>query len=309
MLFLLLLPALGHRALGAGLVSLALLACTSSSNAQHKPYAPLAVVLDRPTEADPALHILIERLRAAIAEKNLATIDAMLAPGLVTYECDADPTKFCPPLATPAAAPVVPTNVKITGLAKPVRVAKAGPTKPDARLLALAKLAPPQRLRMGLCCRDVPVQHVTKEMREEAVLGVVGAALEEEGTPGIHPDLPGSACLPAWPLFDRDKALQLALDADVEPVNLRVSTGELVLRDKPAQDAPEVARIAPGQVVAFVTDAVDSLPDGWNSIALPQGGLGFTDQGGMADLTPAGLCFARDAAGAWKISVVVQRHS
>ena len=288
-------------------VALPALCLTSPGFAQHKPYTPVPVTYDRPVDADPALHSLIETLRAAIAAKNLGAIDAVLEPGLVTHECDADPTKACPPAAAPVAAVPSPINVKVTGLAKPVRVAKAGPTKPDARLLALAKLSPPQRLRMGLCCRDVPIQHVTKDMREEAALGVVGAALEEEA-PGTHPDLPGAVCLPAWPLFDRAKALQLALDADVEPANLRVSTAELVLREKPMRDAAEVARVAPGQAVPFITDAVDSLPDGWSSIALPQGGVGFTDQGDMADLTPAGLCFGKDGGG-WKISVVVQRHS
>ena len=145
-------------------------------------------------------------------------------------------------------------------------------------------------------------------MREEAVLGFVGAALEEE-TRGTHPDLPGSVCMPAAPVFDRARAAQIAASADVETGNLRVATTALTLRAKPAKNAEIAAIIASGEAIAFVTDAPEALPDGWSSIALPQGGVGFTDQGGLADLTPAGLCFAKDHTGKWKISAAVQRHS
>ena len=99
------------------------------------------------------------------------------------------------------------------------------------------------------------------------------------------------------------------MNADIENANLRVATADLSLREKPAKDAGESAKIAKGAAVAFVTDAAESLPDGWSAIALPAGGIGYTDEGGLADLTPAGLCFSRDSAGKWKISAAIQRHS
>ena len=271
--------------------------------AQHKPYEPLPVTYDTSAAADADLRALIETLRGAVSRQDLASVDAELAPSLIVYECDADPAKACPEVTAAPAAPV-----KITGVAKPVKVSKTASAKAEARLAALAKLAPAQRLRTGLCCRDVPVQHITRAMREEAVLGFIGAALEEE-TPGAHPDLAGAICLPAWPAFDRARAAQIAVNADIENANLRVATTDLTLREKPAKDAVEAAKIRKGDAVAFVSDAADSLPDSWSAIALPAGGVGYTDQGGLADLTPAGLCFVRDAAGNWKISAAIQRHS
>ena len=298
-------------------VSAALPCCPAL--AQHKPYEPLAVTYDMSAQSDTDLHALIETLRAAVAQKNLAALDAALAPTLMVYECDADPVKPCPDLPLAAAAtpgtlapglpaPSATASVKVTGLAKPVRASKAAALQTRARLAAMLKLPPAQRLRAGLCCRDVPAQHITKAMREEAVLGFVGATLEDE-TLGAHPDLPGAVCMPAWPAFDRAKAAQIAANADIENANLRAATAELVLRDKPEKDAAEVARIGKGAAVAFVTDAAAALPDGWSAVALAAGGLGYTDQGGLADLTPAGLCFAKDGAGVWKISAAVQRHS
>lgn len=288
----------------AAVVALALWPASSPASAQHKPYEPLAVAYDRAAETDASLKALIETLRAAVAQNNLAAVDAELSPALIAYDCDADPAKPCPENAIGSS----PAPVKITGLAKPVRATRSLAAKADARAAALLKLPPPQRLRAGLCCRDVPAQHISKTMREEAVLGFVGAALEEE-TLGAHPDLPGSVCMPAAPVFDRAKAAQIAASADVETGNLRVATVALTLRAKPARDAEVTAIVASGQAVAFVTDAPEALPDGWSSIALPQGGVGFTDQGGLTDLTPAGLCFAKDDAGNWKISAAVQRHS
>lgn len=304
-----LLPGFARARTAAALGCLSALAAATPALGQHMPYEPLAVSYDTSAAEDAPLRALIETLRAAVAEKNLAAIDAELSPAVMAFECDADPVKPCPDLApVPAVPAAAPAPVKIAGLSKPVRISRSVAARVDARLAAMLKLPPAQRLRAGLCCRDVPVQHITRAMREEAVLGFIGAALEEE-TIGAHPGLPGAACMPAWPVFDRAKAALLATSADIETGNLRVATTELALRGKPAKDAGEVARIGSGQIAAFVTDAVDSLPDGWSSIALPQGGLGFTDQGGLADLTPAGVCFAKDDAGKWKISAVIQRHS
>jgi hypothetical protein len=283
--------------------------CPASAQTQRKPYEPLPVTYDRSAETDASLRALIEILRAAVAEQKLFVIDAALAPSVMTYECNADPVKPCPaPAPEPIAQVAALGPARSAALSKPGKSAAPKTAKPDARLAALAKLPPAQRLRIGLCCRDVPVQHITKAMREDAVLGAIGAALEEE-TLGAHPDLPGAVCAPAWPVFDRARAAQIAVSADIDNANLRVSTAELALREKPAKDAGAAATITAGQVVAFVTDAAEALPDGWSSVALPQGGLGYTNQGGMADLTPAGVCFSKDDSGVWKISAVVQRHS
>ena len=128
--------------------------------AQHKPYEPLTVTYDMSAQNDADLHALIEALRAAVAQKDFAALDAALAPALMVYECDADPVKPCPdlPPAPPAPGSVAPgapaasttASVKITGLAKPVRTSKAAAVKAGARLAAMLKLPPAQRLRAGL---------------------------------------------------------------------------------------------------------------------------------------------------------------
>lgn len=245
--------------------------------AQPKPYAPLEVAYDRAVEADAGLAPAIETLRKAVAERNFAEIYASLAPNFTAIECEGDPTKPCAP------------NVK-------------------AYVRSDAKLKPPQRLRQALCCRDIAPARISETLRQESVLGLVGGALEEEGA-GSPPFAPGLACLPAWPKFDLGKAAAIALAADVDKENLRVTTRELVMLGQPKNDAPELARLPPGQIAPLVTDLPDSLPDGWTAIALPQGGVAYTRMLGLADLTPSGVCLAKDAGGAWRISLTIQRRS
>lgn len=248
-----------------------------AAQAQQKPYEPVEVAFDRAAESDPQLKSVIETLHKAVADKNLAALDAMLSPGYIALECDADPVKPCAP------------GVK-------------GATRSNPRL------PPPARLRQALCCRDIAASRITRVLREETVLGLIGSALEEE-TAGATPALPGAACLPAWPVFDAAKAAAIATAADVDNANLRVTTREIVLRDKPAADAPEVARLPAGRIAPLISDLPDSLPDGWTAVALPQGGIGYTDMTGLNEIAPGGLCFSRNASGAWQISLTIQRRS
>ena len=255
---------------------LALAAC-GGAQAQQRPYEPLIATYDRAPEDDPELKALIETLHRAVADRNFELIDASLSKDVAALECETDPTRACQP------------GLKAL-------------TRSDA------KLPPPLRLRQALCCRDILPARISRALRDQTLLGVVGSALEEESV-GAHPALPGLACLPAWPRFDAAKAAAIAAAADIERENLRVATRELVLRGTPSAGAAEVARIAPGQMAPLVTDLPDSIPDGWTAIALPQGGIGYTDMLGLTDLAPAGLCFARDAAGKWSIALAVQRRS
>lgn len=248
-----------------------------AASAQPKPYEPVAVTYDESIAGDAALKALIEKMHLAVAEKKTGTIDAALSPDFQVVECDNDPTKAC----TPALKGALRSN---------------------------AKLPPPARLRAALCCRDIAPAKITRALREETVLGLIGAALEEE-TLGGHPALPGLACLPAWPIFDTGKAAAMAVAGDVEPANLRVAAIEMVLREKPAAEAAVLARIAKGRMVPLVTDLAESLPDGWTAIAVPQGGLGYTDQLGLNEIAPGGLCFAKNAAGQWQIALSVLRRS
>ena len=270
----------------AALLLAVIVPAPAASAAEYRPYAPVPVHFDRGFENDAELKALIERLRASIGEQNLGVIAKELAPGLVIAECSADALKPCPPPPAPAKP-----NAAKTSTAKK----SALPPRPFERLLA------------GLCCKDIPVQHITKKMREETALGIFGAALEDE-TLGENPDVPGSACLPAFPKFDRELATKITDAADIEPGNLRVAAQALSLREKPSATAPPAGEIAAGQLVPLVTDLPESLPDGWSAVALPQGRLGYTRDGGLNDLAPAGICFARDESGAWKIALVALRR-
>ena len=251
-----------------------------------RPYAPAHVTYDRSAENDPALKTLIERLRAAVTAYDLDALAKDLSPDLAIADCSADPLKACP---APAAPP------------KPS-------AKPTAPKRAAAPPRPLERLLQGLCCKDIPRQHITKQMREQTALGIIGAALEEE-TLGSNPDLPGAACLPAFPLFDRVVAIKTVEAADIEPANLRVTAQPLELRARPDAAASVSATLPKGALAALVTELPESLPDGWTALALPQGGLGFTREGGLNDLAPAGICFAKDGEGAWKIALVALRRS
>ena len=255
-----------------------LLAGVLASGAAHaaatKAYDPPAVKYDDTAKTDAELLALIATLREAIGAQKLGPIDAALARDFTGLVCDDDPGKTCAPGAREARA----TD---------------------------AALAPTARLRAALCCADMPKRDITPALEAETVLGQLGAALETESIGG-HPDAPGAACMPAWPIFDRRAALKAAEAGDVEADALRTSQVELVLRAKPVADAAIVERIPAGRIVPLTSGAQESLPDGWSAIARPGGGTGFTDAIGLDELTPAGVCFAK-RDGRWTIAFTVQR--
>ena len=263
--------------LGFAAVLLAALLPAGAAQAQSRPYEPLAVTYDKSAADDPGLTALIEKLHIAVAERKLAGIDAALSPAYAVIECDTDPTKPCSPALKGA-------------------------------MRSSLKLGPPARIRAALCCRDIAPNKITRAMREETVLGLIGAALEEESI-GTHPALPGAACLPAWPLFDGAKAAAIATAADIENDNLRVTARDLVLKAKPDSGAPDIARLPAGQIAPLVTDLPDSLPDGWTALAIAQGGYGFTDQLGLNEIAPGGLCFMKNDKGIWEIALSILRRN
>ena len=53
-------------------------------------------------------------------------------------------------------------------------------------------------------------------------------------------------------------------------------------------------QIKPGDLLPLVVELTMSIPAGWNSIAMPKGGLGFTDEVGINELTPPAVCFLRE---------------
>ena len=169
-----------------------------------------------------------------------------------------------------------------------------------------AKLSPADRLAQGLCCTDTPRAQITKDMNADAVTGQLAAALDAS-TIGAHPDAPGAACLPAWPLFDRPKAARAARAAGIEAASLRVADGAVQIRLKPDPKQPLAETLPKGSLVPLVADLDILIPDGWNAIALPRGGLGYTDALGLNDLAPSGLCFVREGP-IWKTGFFILRE-
>ena len=66
-------------------------------------------------------------------------------------------------------------------------------------------------------------------------------------------------------------------------------------------------QIKPGDLLPLVVELTMSIPAGWNSIAMPKGGLGFTDEVGINELTPPAVCFLKNASGEWQIAFTIQR--
>jgi len=273
-----LLSAMARTTLLPALLCLSALALAQAALAQTqlktKPYEPIQATYDRSVENDPTLMARLEALRQAVSEHKLAPIEAMIATGYAALSCSVDPL-----------APCAPGQAKVLG-------------KPQMKSA--------ERLRAAICCEgDVPPD-LSKQDQEETVIGFFATALEENGV-SSHPDVPGSACLPALAKFDHAKAAKAVKAAGIDPENLRVAGADIPLKEKPAEDAPVALQIKPGDLLPLVVELTMSIPAGWNSIAMPKGGLGFTDEVGINELTPPAVCFLKNASGEWQIAFTIQR--
>ena len=266
----------GHVARNMLRTAVALLAmqCTFA-RAAPKPFEPVSATFDVMESQESSLQSLIETLRKAASDHDLTAIHATLAKSFTVVTCKPDPTLACAP---------------------GVKGAKQSATR----------LSPADRLDQGLCCADIARKVITREMTADAVAGQIDAALDADSM-GRNPEAPGSACLPAWPIFDRQKAARMARAAGVKPSNLRLAANDVPIREKPDGRQPVLDTLKAGQIVPLVTDLDTLIPDGWNAIALARGGLGYTDALGLNELAPSGLCFVREGS-IWKTGFFVVRE-
>jgi hypothetical protein len=249
-------------------------AAFAQAQLKTKPYEAIQATYDRGVANDPALKARIETLRQAVNNHSLTAIEAMIATGYVPLSCANDPLVPCGP--------------------------------GHSKTIGKPQMKEADRLRIALCCEgDVPAD-VSRQDQDETVIGFFATVLEENSV-SSHPDVPGSACLPALAKFDRAKAAKAVKAAGIDPENMRVAGADIQLREKPAEEAPIALEIKPGDLLPLVVELTMTIPAGWNSIALPKGGLGFTDQVGINELTPPAVCLLKNANGEWQIAFTIQR--
>jgi hypothetical protein len=247
-------------------------AALAQAQIKTKTYEPIVATYDRSIENDPALKTRIEALRQAVTNHALAPIEAMISSGYVPLTCSVDPLAPC-----------------TAAQAKNGKVQKAA-----------------DRLRIAICCEGEVPADVSRQDQDETVIGFFATVLEENSV-SAHPDIPGAACLPALAKFDHAKAAKAVKAAGIDAENLRIAGADIQLRERPAEDAPVALAIKPGDLLPLVVELTMTIPAGWNSIALPKGGLGFTDQVGINELTPPAVCFLRNPKGEWEIAFTIQR--
>ncbi len=253
---------------------------TSAALAQTKPFERVAATYDRKAAADKTAEAAIDRIRGYVEKRDLKSIGAMLSKDFTAIRCPHDPTTECLP-------------------------GKPGVEAPSS------KLTPVQRMEQGMCCIGTPFAKASRKLITDTILERMDGSLSTDLIAG-HPELPNAICAPAVPTMDRIQTKAMLQATGADPRNLRVTDDPIVLREKPARNAPVAATIPAGTLVAFMMRESQTLPAGWLGIAMPQGGVGYQDTSLSAnnefDPRPPSLCIAREGA-AWKISLYVERDT
>ena len=242
----------------------------TAASAQTKPYtAHIARIV--PVAPDEALKALIETVRAIAARSELSAFAPLLANDFTVIVCKPDPL-------APCAA-----NAPGTRQSDPAQ-------------------KPAERLSSGLCCPGVSPEQITDELRAETVSGIISGAIES-GQLSEH-ETPGLFCTPYWPVYDRKAAATIVTAAGSSAEFLRYAGQQIIVREKPAADAPILATLERGALTPMLSDVATQMPDGWYAIGLPSGRIGYSDMLGLEELTPSGVCFRRYGAD-WKIAMVI----
>lgn len=252
----------------------------SAAVAQTKPFERVAATYDRTAAEEKSADAAINRLRGYVEKRDIKSISGMLSKDFTAILCDDDPTTECLP-------------------------GKPGVKAPSSKLTAV------QRMEQGMCCMDTPFAKASRRLITDTILQRIDASLSTDLI-AAHPELPNTICAPAVPKFDRGQAKAMLRATGADPRNLRVTEDPIVLREKPAKDAPVATTIPAGTLVAFMMRESQSLPTGWLAIAMPQGGLGYQDTSLPTyheyDPRPPSLCMKREGA-AWRISLYIERET
>ena len=253
---------------------LAMLATSAhAQSTDRKAFEAVAVTYDRERATNPGFVDAVKKVRAALEKQAVQELAPLLARDFTVIECVANPLTPCAP--------------------------------GKSKTLAAKVAVPLDRLRLALCCEGDPASAVPRIEQDEAVTGTLGSILTATSAGG-SPDLPGSMCVPALPAFDRARAAKAVAAARVEPEDLRVTNTLVTLRAKADKTAPVTATLPAGSLALLVTGLTASVPDGWSVVALPAGGIGYTDELAFEDTASPALCFTKGAAG-WQASTLIQR--
>jgi hypothetical protein len=242
-----------------------------AADPEPKPYEPLVVTYDTTGTEDADLKALIDSLKKAIQSGDVATLKAAAAPELKIYVVMIGfPDAASPdPLSDPEKRPG------------------------DQRLDDAAALT---------TSGDVDY---SREDLDGLVVDLFGNALDE-GTVGHSKTAKGAICSPAEPIFDREKALDIAEAAGVPAGNLWILSEDTEFREKPSIDAPVLTKLDAGTIVPFQEGSVEG-EDGegdWYSVILPSAKIGYALNDVSRGFQATSVCYGQ-VDGKWAVTAVI----
>ena len=295
-------------------------------------FAPLSARFDRAAEADASLQDFLSHFRDAIATGDIAFVDTVLAQRFAVLTCGDSGLESCAPgkpaaRSAPGATPTerlraglgalpVATGADADDDADPDEVADDPKMNPEAATAGSpapgSAVVPASPAPAAVPPAPAPTESPDPNKPaagprtiEDVVIGQLSGMIDGT-TLGTHPDLPGLACLPAWPLFDRAAAKKIATTASVDDSDLRIASNVTPVRTAPKLEAEVLATLPVGAIVPLVNDRFGDVPPGWSALALPDGRVGWSDDLGLDELDPVGPCFVKEN-GAWKLALVILR--
>ncbi|SHF94021.1 hypothetical protein SAMN02745157_3139 [Kaistia soli DSM 19436] len=251
------------------------------------PYTPVVATYDTAGADDAELKAFIDSLQKAIDGGDAAFLKLQVAKDLLIY---------APPVGFPDATTPGPL---------------ANPDKHEGE----------QRLDEAAILMGSADVDYTRDDLDSMVIDLFGTAIEPR-TVGKSKIAGDRLCSPAEPIFDRDKALEMAAAADVPPGNLWILSDKTDFHEKPDAKSPVIETLPANSVVPFIEGSVDvppadggaTAPDtndaeaaddgGWYSVALPSGKTGYASDDASLGFQAVSVCYGK-VEGHWAVTAVM----
>ncbi|HWJ72514.1 MAG TPA: SH3 domain-containing protein [Kaistia sp.] len=242
-----------------------------------QPYAPVIATYDTAGADDAELKAFVDSLQKAIDSGDAAFLKLQVAKDLAIY---------APPVGFPDASTPGPLS------------------NPD-------KHVGDQRLDEAAILMGSADADYTRDDLDSMVIDLFGTAIEPQ-TLGKSKIAGDRLCSPAEPIFDRDKALEMATAADVPPGNLWILSDKTDFHEKPDAKSPVVETLPAHSVVPFIEGSVDVPADGtdeaddggWYSVALPSGKTGYASDDASLGFQAVSVCYGK-VEGHWAVTAVI----